>query len=61
MLDKIELFAEEGRDNLLKEMETSICAVLKKTRFSNASMVGTSAYVGGEKVAASLVGDEKNQ
>jgi len=61
VLNKVDLFAEEERAESLKETENSIRALLKKTRFSNASMVGISACVGGEKVAAILTSDETNQ
>jgi len=58
VLNKVDLFAQEEREDKLKEVEASIRAVLKKTRFANASMVGISACVGGEKVAAATTSDD---
>jgi len=61
VLNKVDLFAEEERQNKFDEVKASIRAVLKKTRFANASMVGISACVGGEKVAAASTSDDSPQ
>ena len=54
-LNKIDLFPEEEREERLEEVKRDIRQRLERTRFANAPMVGVSACVGGEKVAA--VGD----
>jgi len=52
VLNKIDLFPQEERDQKLKEVESRIKAALKNSRFAEAPMVGISACVGGEKIAA---------
>ena len=51
-LNKIDLFPESERLERVKKVEGRIRSALRNTRFWNASMVGISACVGGEKVAA---------
>ena len=54
VLNKIDLFGSDlsVRDEKLKEVEGRVRSVLRKTKFRNCHMVGVSACVGGEKVAA---------
>lgn len=52
VLNKIDLFSDSERDQKLKQVETKIRSALRNSRFANAPMVGVSACIGGEKVAA---------
>ncbi len=52
VLNKIDLFPEEEREERLQKVQGKIRNALRQTRFANAPMVGISACVGGEKVAA---------
>ncbi|KAL9190324.1 hypothetical protein ACHAXT_007535 [Thalassiosira profunda] len=56
VLNKIDLFPEAEREERLRTAEKKMRAALRGTKFENAQMVGISACVGGEKVAA--VGEE---
>jgi len=63
VLNKIDLFGTDtsARDEKLKEVEGRVRSVLRKTKFRDCHMVGVSACVGGEKVAAVSLeaGDKK--
>lgn len=65
VLNKIDLFGTDlaVRDERLQEVEGRVRSVLRKTKFKSCHMVGVSACVGGEKVAAvSLeVGDKADK
>ena len=52
VLNKIDLFPEAERNQKLKEIESKIRSALRNSRFATSPMVGISACVGGEKVAA---------
>ncbi len=52
VLNKIDLFPPEEREERLENVKSKIRNALRKTRFRDAPMVGISACVGGEKVAA---------
>lgn len=52
VLNKIDLFPENERASKLREVEKKIRLTLRNSRFANVPMVGVSACVGGEKVAA---------
>jgi small GTP-binding protein domain len=52
VLNKIDLFSDAERNQKLTQVESKIRAALRNSRFVNAPMVGVSACVGGEKVAA---------
>jgi len=52
VLNKIDLIPEEERDQKLAQTEKRIRSALKGSRFEQAAMIGISACVGGEKVAA---------
>jgi len=52
VLNKIDLFPESERDQRLKDVESKIRSALRNSRLANSPMVGISACVGGEKVAA---------
>ncbi|KAL7552344.1 hypothetical protein ACHAWF_015582 [Thalassiosira exigua] len=52
VLNKIDLFPENEREERLRTAEKKIRMALRGTKFENAQMVGISACVGGEKVAA---------
>ena len=51
-LNKIDMFPEQEREARLEEAKRDIKQRLQHTRFANAPLVGVSACVGGEKVAA---------
>ena len=55
VLNKIDLFPLNEREERLKQVQDRIRGALSKTRFADAPMVGISACVGGEKVAAAKV------
>ncbi len=57
VLNKVDLFAENEREEKLKKVQENIRRALKGTKFGDAPMVGISACVGGEKVAAAKVDD----
>lgn len=52
VLNKIDLFPESEREAKLKDVEKKIRLAFRNSRFANVPMVGVSACVGGEKVAA---------
>ena len=52
VLNKIDLFPENEREERVRLAEKKMRASLRGTKFENAQMVGISACVGGEKVAA---------
>jgi selenocysteine-specific elongation factor len=52
VLNKIDLFPEGEREQRLKDVESKIRSALRNSRLSDSPMVGISACVGGEKVAA---------
>mmetsp|Transcript_38449 Transcript_38449/g.83528 ORF Transcript_38449/g.83528 Transcript_38449/m.83528 type:complete len:881 (-) Transcript_38449:134-2776(-) len=56
VLNKIDLLGNDDdagiRDDKLREVEGRVRSVLRKTKFRDCDMVGVSACVGGEKVAA---------
>lgn len=52
VLNKIDLFSDHERSQKLIQVESKIRAALRNSRFVNSPMVGVSACVGGEKVAA---------
>ena len=54
VLNKIDLFPEKERDIRLQEVERKIRLAFRSSRFENAPMIGISACVGGEKVAAGM-------
>ncbi|KAL3823925.1 hypothetical protein ACHAXA_007896 [Cyclostephanos tholiformis] len=52
VLNKIDMFPEDEREERLRLAERKMRAALRGTKFEDARMVGISACVGGEKVAA---------
>ena len=52
VLNKIDMFPESERDERVRIAEKKMRAALRGTKFENAHMIGISACVGGEKVAA---------
>ena len=52
VLNKIDMFPEHEREERLRAVEKKMRAALRGTKFADAQMVGISACVGGEKVAA---------
>ena len=52
VLNKIDLFPENEREERVRLAEKKMRAALRGTKFENAQMVGISACIGGEKVAA---------
>jgi selenocysteine-specific elongation factor len=52
VLNKIDLFSDLERSQKLIQVESKIRSALRNSRFVNSPMVGVSACVGGEKVAA---------
>ena len=52
VLNKIDMFPENEREERVRLAEKKMRAALRGTKFENAQMVGISACVGGEKVAA---------
>ena len=52
VLNKVDLFPEDEREERIRMAEKKMRAALRGTKFENATMVGISACVGGEKVAA---------
>mmetsp|Transcript_15237 Transcript_15237/g.36561 ORF Transcript_15237/g.36561 Transcript_15237/m.36561 type:complete len:1010 (-) Transcript_15237:95-3124(-) len=52
VLNKVDLFPENEREERLRIAENKMRAALRGTKFEDAQMVGISACVGGEKVAA---------
>jgi translation elongation factor EF-Tu-like GTPase len=52
VLNKVDLFPEDEREERIRIAEKKMRAALRGTKFENAIMVGISACVGGEKVAA---------
>ena len=57
-LNKVDMLPPEGRDIQIEKAKSLVRERLKNTRFAGSPMVGISACVGGEKVAAA--GDEAN-
>jgi len=57
VLNKVDLFPVNEREERLEKVKRNIRAALVGTRFSDVPMVGISACVGGEKVAAVKVDD----
>ena len=60
VLNKIDLLPPKERDEKLKKVKDKIRGTLRQTRFKDAPMVGISACVGGEKVAAAKVDENEN-
>mmetsp|Transcript_19416 Transcript_19416/g.41482 ORF Transcript_19416/g.41482 Transcript_19416/m.41482 type:complete len:1071 (-) Transcript_19416:20-3232(-) len=56
VLNKIDMFPEGEREERLQAAKRKMRAALRGTKFENAEMVGISACVGGEKVAAVKAG-----
>eukprot|EP01082_Thalassiosira_pseudonana_P015384 g14133.t1 g14133 contig9:1225168-1227439(+) len=52
VLNKVDLFPEDEREERIRMAEKKMRMSLRGTKFENAKMVGISACVGGEKVAA---------
>ena len=52
VLNKIDMFPESEREERVRIAEKKMRAALRGTKFENAHMIGISACVGGEKVAA---------
>lgn len=52
-LNKIDLFEPQEKEAGLEDAKKAVRQRLSNTRFVNAPLIGVSAYVGGEKVAAS--------
>ena len=52
VLNKVDLFPKEEREERIRLAEKKMRNALRGTKFENATMVGISACVGGEKVAA---------
>jgi selenocysteine-specific elongation factor len=52
VLNKIDMFPENEREERVRMAEKKMRASLRGTKFENAQMVGISACIGGEKVAA---------
>jgi small GTP-binding protein len=52
VLNKVDLFPEDEREERIRLAEKKMRNALRGTKFENATMVGISACVGGEKVAA---------
>jgi selenocysteine-specific elongation factor len=61
VLNKIDLFPENERAAKLLEVEKKIRLTLRNSRFANVPMVGVSACVGGEKVAAVNENDDREE
>lgn len=57
VLNKIDLFPEDEREERVRLAEKKMRSSLRGTKFENAHMVGISACVGGEKVAAVVGGN----
>jgi len=55
VLNKIDLFPPDEREMMLLKVQEKIRNALKPTRFADSPMIGISACVGGEKVAATNV------
>lgn len=53
-LNKIDMFPENERQEKLEEAKKNVRERLKKSKFPNAEMIGVSACIGGEKVAAGM-------
>ncbi|KAG7373275.1 selenocysteine-specific translation elongation factor [Nitzschia inconspicua] len=51
-LNKIDMFPEEERERKLEEAKKKVQERLRESKFPNAPMIGVSACLGGEKVAA---------
>lgn len=60
VLNKIDLMPENEREGKLAAVEGKIRGALRKTRFWDAPMVGISACVGGEKVAAAMKAEDQS-
>ena len=52
VLNKVDLFPENEREERIRLAEKKMRSALRGTKFENATMIGISACVGGEKVAA---------
>lgn len=51
-LNKVDMFPEAEREKMLKDAEAKVRRRLARSKFPNAPMIGVSACIGGEKVAA---------
>ena len=61
VLNKVDLLGgDDGADSPLRSVEARVRGVLRSTKFGECQMVGVSACVGGEKVAAVVEGDSKD-
>ena len=58
-LNKVDMFPEDEREAQIEKAKQKVMERLKNTRFKSASMIGVSACIGGEKVAAAT-GEETN-
>jgi selenocysteine-specific elongation factor len=56
-LNKVDMFPPAEREQKIEEAKKAVQERLKHTRFSSAIMVGVSACVGGERVAATAAGE----
>ena len=52
VLNKVDLFPENEREERIRIAEKKMRSALRGTKFENATMIGISACIGGEKVAA---------
>lgn len=57
-LNKVDLFAPEERESRIEEAKQNVQQRLQGTRFAEATLLGVSACVGGEKVAAATTEGE---
>lgn len=57
-LNKIDLFENEEREERLEKAKQDVRKRLEGTRFANCTLIGVSACIGGEKVAAAVAGDD---
>jgi selenocysteine-specific elongation factor len=57
-LNKIDLFDEDEREERLAKAKQDVWKRLEGTRFANCTLIGVSACIGGEKVAAAVAGDD---
>jgi selenocysteine-specific elongation factor len=52
VLNKIDMFPEDNREELIEKAKQDVWNKLRKTRFANCTIIAVSACIGGEKVAA---------
>jgi selenocysteine-specific elongation factor len=56
-LNKVDLFAPEEREARIEKAKSNVRVRLQNTRFCGAPLIGVAACVGGERVAATAVGE----